>query len=135
MTTDLAVEEIICAVHFPVARPDERHAFELFSRRHGDFAIAACALSVVLEGNRFSSLRIGLGGVADAPLVLSELAAAFVGALADAPTLAAIADAVAGAIDPYDQPDISAAYRRDLVKALAARALQRATRPANTTSK
>jgi carbon-monoxide dehydrogenase medium subunit len=67
--------------------------------------------------------------------VLSELAAAFVGAPADASTLAAIADAVAGAIDPYDQPDISAAYRRDLVKALAARALQRATRPANTTSK
>jgi carbon-monoxide dehydrogenase medium subunit len=135
MTTDLAAEEIIRAVHFPVARPGERHAFELFSRRHGDFAIAACALTAVVDGNRFSSLRIGLGGVADAPLVLNELAADFVGAPVDAPTLAAIADAVAGAIDPYDQPDISAAYRRDLVRALTARALQRATQPANTTSK
>jgi carbon-monoxide dehydrogenase medium subunit len=121
-------------VHFPVARPGERHAFEIFSRRHGDFAIAACALTAMLHGNRFSSLRIGLGGVADTPLVLDELAAGFVGAPADAPTLAAIADAVAGAIDPYDQPDISAAYRRDLVKALTARALQRATQSANTTS-
>lgn len=135
MTTDLAAEEIIRAVHFPVARPDERHAFELFSRRHGDFAIAACALTAVLDGDRFTSLRIGLGGVADAPLVLNELAADFVGAPANAPTLAAIADAVAGAIDPYDQPDISAAYRRDLVRALTARALQRATQSANTTSK
>src|SRR5258708_1599392 len=135
MTTDLAAEEIIRAVHFPVARLGERHAFELFSRRHGDFAIAACALTAVVDDNRFSSLRIGLGGVADVPLVLNELAAGFAGAPVDALTLAAIADAVAGAIDPYDQPDISAAYRRDLVKALTARALQRATQPANTTSK
>jgi carbon-monoxide dehydrogenase medium subunit len=135
MTTDLAAEEIIRAVHFPVAGPGERHAFEVFSRRHGDFAIAACALTVVLDGNRFSSLRIGLGGVADVPLVLDELAAGFVGTPADAPTLAAIADAVAGAIDPYDQPDISAAYRRDLVKAITARALQRATQSGNKTLK
>ncbi|HEY1999994.1 xanthine dehydrogenase family protein subunit M [Paraburkholderia sp.] len=134
MTTDLAAEEIIRAVHFPVGRQGERHAFEVFSRRHGDFAIAACALTAILDGNRFSSLRIGVGGVADAPLVLNELAAGFVGAPADAPTLAAIADAVAGAIDPYDQPDISAAYRRDLVKALTARALRRATQSANPNS-
>jgi carbon-monoxide dehydrogenase medium subunit len=133
MTTDLAAEEIIRAVRFPVAPPGERHAFEIFSRRHGDFAIAACALTAMLHGSRFSSLRIGLGGVADAPVVLDELAAGFVGAPVDAPTLAAIADAVAGAIDPYDQPDISAAYRRDLVKALTARALRRVTQSANTT--
>jgi carbon-monoxide dehydrogenase medium subunit len=88
----------------------------------------------MVHGNRFSSLRIGLGGVADVPLVLDDLAAGFVGAPVDAPTLAAIADAVAGAIEPYDQPDISAAYRRDLVKALTARALQRATRSVDTTS-
>jgi carbon-monoxide dehydrogenase medium subunit len=134
MTTDLAAEEIIRTVHFPVTRPGERHAFEIFSRRHGDFAIAACALTAMLHGNRFTSLRIGLGGVADAPLVLDQLAASFVGAPADAPTLAAIADAAAGAIDPYDQPDTSAAYRRDLVRALTARALRRATQSVNTAS-
>jgi len=135
MTTDLAAEEIIRAVHFPAAQPGERHAFEVFSRRRGDFAIAACALTAVLDGNRFSSLRIGLGGVGDVPLVLEELAAGFASAPADAPTLAAIADAVAGAIDPHDQPDVSAAYRRDLVKALTARALRRVTQADSKTSK
>ncbi len=133
MTTDLAAEEIIRTVRFPVARPGERHAFEIFSRRHGDFAIAACALTAMLEDHKFSGLRIGLGGVADAPLVLDSLAAGFVGAPADAATVAAIADAAAGAIDPYDQLDISAAYRRDLVKALTARALRRVMQSANTT--
>jgi carbon-monoxide dehydrogenase medium subunit len=127
MTTDLAADEIIRTVRFPTVRPGERHAFEAFSRRHGDFAIAACAVTAVLAGGKFSGLRIGVGGVADVPLALDELAASFVGEAADARTVARIADAVAGAIDPHDQPDISAAYRRDLVKALAARALQRVT--------
>jgi carbon-monoxide dehydrogenase medium subunit len=127
MTTDLGADEIIRTVRFPTLRPGERQAFEAFSRRHGDFAIAACAVTAVLADGKFSALRIGVGGVADVPLVLDELAAGFVGEAADARTVARIAEAVAGAIDPLDQPDISVAYRRDLVKALAARALQRVT--------
>ena len=127
MTTDLAADEIVRTVRFPTVRPGERHAFEAFSRRHGDFAIAACAVTAEFAGSKFSGLRIGLGGVADVPLVLDELAARFVGEAADARTIARIAGAVADAVDPHDQPDISAAYRRDLVKALTARALQRVT--------
>jgi carbon-monoxide dehydrogenase medium subunit len=127
MTTDLAPEEIIRAVRFPTAAPLERHAFEVFSRRHGDFAIAACAVTAVLAGDTFSSLRIGVGGVADVPLVLDDLAAAFLGETADARTIGRIAEAVAGAIQPHDQAEISAAYRRDAVKALMTRALQRVT--------
>jgi carbon-monoxide dehydrogenase medium subunit len=127
MTTDLAAEEIIRAVRFPAALPRERHAFEAFSRRHGDFAIAACAVTAVLDDNRFTRLRIGVGGVADVPVLMEGVAAAFVGATADPQTIARIAGAVEDAVDPVDQQDISAAYRRDLVRVLAARALQRAT--------
>ncbi|CAD6557440.1 hypothetical protein LMG28727_06378 [Paraburkholderia kirstenboschensis] len=127
MTTDLAVDEIIRTVRFPTALSGERHAFEAFSRRHGDFAIAACAVTAVLAGDRFASLRIGVGGVADVPLVLDDLAAGFVGETADAPSVGRIAEAVANAVEVHDQPGISAAYRRDLVKALIARALQRIT--------
>ncbi|MGF6935904.1 carbon-monoxide dehydrogenase medium subunit [Paraburkholderia sp. UCT70] len=127
MTTDLAVDEIIRTVRFPTALPGERHAFEAFSRRHGDFAIAACAVTAVLAGDRFASLRIGVGGVADVPLVLDDLAAGFVGETADPPSVGTIAQAVANAVEVHDQPGISAAYRRDLVKALIARALQRIT--------
>jgi carbon-monoxide dehydrogenase medium subunit len=61
------------------------------------------------------------------PLVLDDVAAGFLGETADARTVVRIANAVAGAIEPYDQAEISAAYRRDLVKALMTRALQRVT--------
>jgi carbon-monoxide dehydrogenase medium subunit len=127
MTTDLAAEEIIRAVRFPAALPGERHAFEAFSRRHGDFAIAACAVTTVLTEGKFSSLRIGVGGVADVPIVLDELATGFRGEKADEQGIAGIAEAVASAIDVHDQQDISAAYRRDLVRTLMTRALQRTT--------
>jgi carbon-monoxide dehydrogenase medium subunit len=127
MTTDLAAEEIIRAVRFPLAAPLERHAFEIFSRRHGDFAIAACAVTAVLAGDTFSSLRIGVGGVADVPLVLDDLAAGFLGETADARTVGRIAETVAGAIGSHDQAEISAVYRGDVVKVLMTRALQRVT--------
>jgi carbon-monoxide dehydrogenase medium subunit len=107
--------------------PHERHAFEIFSRRHGDFAIAACAVTAVLEGDRLASLRIGVGGVADVPLVLDDVATGFLGETVDARSLGRMAEAVANAIDTNDQPEISGAYRRDLVKALMTRALQRVT--------
>jgi carbon-monoxide dehydrogenase medium subunit len=125
MTTDLAPDEIIQAVRFPCLRQGERQAFEMFSRRHGDFAIAACAVSTVLVDNKFSALRIGLGGVGDVPLVLTELAAQLVGEPADAATIAWIGEAAAAAIEPHEQTDISIAYRRELVRTLTVRALQR----------
>src|SRR5260370_41067047 len=74
MTTDLAADEIVRTVRFPTLRAGERHAFEAFSRRHGDFAIAACAVTAEFAGSTFAGLRIGLGGVADLPLVLQDLA-------------------------------------------------------------
>jgi len=131
MTTALQPEEIIRHVRFPCKRPSEGHAFELFSRRHGDFAIASCAVSVVLAGGTFAHLRIGLGGVGDVPLVLDDLAALYAGRGADASAVAELAAHAAAAIEPHEHREISVGYRRDLVKTLTQRALVRAIRRAS----
>jgi carbon-monoxide dehydrogenase medium subunit len=128
MTTALEPEEIIRAVQFPCRRPFEGQAFELFSRRHGDFAIASCAVTVMLAGDTFAHLRIGLGGVGDVPLVLDDVAASYAGRRADALAVAELAAQAAAAIEPHDHAEISIAYRRDLVKTLTQRALTRAIR-------
>jgi carbon-monoxide dehydrogenase medium subunit len=128
MTTALEPEEIIQFVRFPCRRPFEGHAFELFSRRHGDFAIASCAVSVVLAGDTFAHLRIGLGGIGDVPLVLDDLAASYAGKRADASAVAELCAHAAESIEPQDHREISIAYRRDLVKTLTQRALTRAIR-------
>ena len=43
MSTAREDDELIEAVRFPCARPGEGYAFREFARRHGDFAIVACA--------------------------------------------------------------------------------------------
>jgi aerobic carbon-monoxide dehydrogenase medium subunit len=126
MATALESDEIVTAVRFPCLRAGEGYGFELFSRRHGDFAIAACAVTAVVEAGCFAHLRIGIGGVADVPLSLESLAADFIGETSDAASIERIAAHAAANIELRDQAGISAAYRRELVQVLTARALARA---------
>jgi len=60
MSTAREDDELIEAVRFPCAQPGEGHAFREFARRHGDFAIVACAAVATAEGT-----RLAVGGVAD----------------------------------------------------------------------
>lgn len=126
LTTTLEADEIVTAVRFPCARVGDGHAFELFSRRHGDFAIVACAVTVTVSAGCFDRLRLGVGGVADTPLAFDDVAAAFVGERTDAAVIQQIAARVASSAEPVAQPGIPAEYRRELVGTLIARALTRA---------
>ena len=126
MTTALEPHEIVTAVHFPCARPGERHGFELFSRRTGDFAIAASAVSVVVEAGRIRRLCIGLGGIGDVPVTLDDIAGDFEGAWVDEHTIMRIGERAAEAADLAEQRGVSDAYRRDLINTLTTRALMRA---------
>src|SRR5262249_57072788 len=62
MSTARRHDELIAAVSFPTARPGHGYAFCEFGRRHGDFAIVACAAVVTR-----SSTRLAGGGGADPP--------------------------------------------------------------------
>ena len=63
MSTVRADDELVEAVRFPCARAGEGHAFREFARRHGDFAIVACAAVASADGT-----RLAIGGVADRPV-------------------------------------------------------------------
>lgn len=62
MTTAKRDDELIEAITFPNAKPGTGYAFREVARRHGDFAIVACA--AVVEG---SAIHLAVGGVADSP--------------------------------------------------------------------
>jgi 2-furoyl-CoA dehydrogenase FAD binding subunit len=62
MSTAREDDELIEAVRFPCAKPGEGYAFREFARRHGDFAIVACAAIATAQG-----ARLAIGGVADRP--------------------------------------------------------------------
>jgi 2-furoyl-CoA dehydrogenase FAD binding subunit len=104
MATGRANDELIEAVSFPAG--DARCAFREVARRHGDFAIVACAAVATASGVRFS-----VGGVADVPTAR------------DWPRLegSALDDALnafAYELEARDDVHATARYRRDLVRAI-----------------
>ena len=118
-------EEIVAALRWPRSGEGTGHAFAEIAQRHGDFAIAAVAATAsVGAGGTVAALTLGLGGVEDRPR-LADLAD-FSGAPATPATAAEAAAFAADRADPIEDPKASARYRRQLVRVLGARALQRA---------
>lgn len=110
-------DEMVVATRWPGAAPGARYAFDEVALRHGDFAIASCA--VRLEEDR---MAVGFGGVADVPVVREwpRLAGS---ALDDA--LAALSEEIDVAADT-SEGDGGATYRRRLVRTLGRRTVERA---------
>jgi carbon-monoxide dehydrogenase medium subunit/6-hydroxypseudooxynicotine dehydrogenase subunit alpha len=119
-TTALAPGELVTEVRVPAPPAGAAAAFEELALRAGDFALASAA-AVVAGGH----VRIALGGVAPAPLRAREAERIVAEGGLGEEAVAAAADAAARACDPVDDPRASAAYRRELVGVLVARALRR----------
>ncbi|MBU1315918.1 MAG: FAD binding domain-containing protein [Alphaproteobacteria bacterium] len=116
MATDLAESEMIEAVHFPKAMPGSGYAFREIGRRHGDFAIVACAAVADDTG-----LRLGIAGVDDRPRVFA------LPALDDGQFDDALND-IAWSLNARDDIHASARYRRELVRNLGRETLKEASR-------
>ena len=118
-------DEMVVALEWPRAPADAGHAFEEIAQRHGDFAIAAAACSLTLDGSgRIATLALGLGGVEDRPIAIDT--AAFIGRPADGETARAIAGSIEESIDPMEDHAASANYRRALARVLVERIVPRA---------
>jgi 2-furoyl-CoA dehydrogenase FAD binding subunit len=104
MSTERADHEMIAAIIIPEKQPGQGYAFREFGRRHGDFAIAACAAVCTRD-----AIRLAVGGVADRP-VARDFPLLDGGALVDA------LDAFAWDLDARDDMHATARYRRDLVR-------------------
>lgn len=126
MSTALASDEIIHSVRFPKVAAYEGSSYQLFNRRHGDFAIVAVAVTLALEGAQVSALRLGVGGAESVPRSLSELLRGFLGREADVTWVDNVAQTVQAEVNPEEDGRIDAIYRKELAGTLARQALQRA---------
>jgi len=106
MSTAREDDELVEAARFPCAKPGEGYAFREFARRHGDFAIVACAAIASAQ-----STRLAIGGVADRP-TLRDFGTLDGSALDDA------LDAFAADLEAREDLNATAEQRRSLVRAL-----------------
>jgi carbon-monoxide dehydrogenase medium subunit len=126
MATALAADEMLVRARLTVPAADTRAGFFEVSRRAGDYAMAMAMALYRVEGGRIAAPRVGLGGVETVPRRLPAVEAALEGR---APTEAVFAEAAslaAAAIEPMVDAQTTAAMRRDLARAVVARALRRA---------
>jgi aerobic carbon-monoxide dehydrogenase medium subunit len=126
MTTALAEDELLAAARLPLLAADTRVGFCEFSRRAGDYARAMALAAFRVEDGVIVAPRLGVGGAEASPRRIPEAEAALAGQPPDAAVLRAAAEAAAAAVDPLEDIQADADYRRDLVRAMTRRALERA---------
>ncbi len=114
--------EVLTEVVFP--RSPGYFAFAEQCRRHNDFAV----ISVAAAGDRqpdgtWTGVRVGLGGVADQPVVATAAGAAVSGSRLPDEAISDAAEAALEVADPASDVRASAEYRRHLVPVYVRRVL------------
>ena len=128
MTTTLVENELLTEAQLPMLPNNSRFGFEEFSRRAGDYALTMALVVWEDEGGKISNARIGLGGVEDRPRRIIEAEEILNGNIPSDDVFRAAAEAAASDVDPMEDHATSAGYRRDLVKALTRRAMEKAVK-------
>ena len=127
MSTALAEDELLVEARLPLLANDARFGFNEFSRRAGDFAMAASLVTYRLQAGKIADARVGLGGAEPSPRRIPEAEAALNGQVPGDKVFRAAAEAAATTIDPLEDHQTTAEYRRDLVRAVVRRALESST--------
>jgi carbon-monoxide dehydrogenase medium subunit len=127
MSTALTEDELLTEVRIPLLPADAKFGFSEFSRRAGDFAMSAALVTYRLDRGRMIDVRLGVGGAESRPRRIPEAEAMLSGEAPGEKLFLAASDAAAKAVDAMEDHQTSAEYRRNLVRAVVRRALDRAS--------
>jgi carbon-monoxide dehydrogenase medium subunit len=126
MTTALAEDELLTEVRLPLLPADTRTGFCEFSRRAGDFAIAMALVTYRIEGGKIAAPCVAVGGAEPHARRIAEAEQTLAGQAPGREAFVAAAERAAAAVDPMEDVNNSAEYRRDLVRTMVRRALEQA---------
>jgi len=113
-STAIEPGEMLTKTLWRLPAPDEGMAFKEYRRRHGDFALLAAACTMKIGSDRtVQHVRLGLGGLADTPLLVDEVRE-LVGEHWAKERVRAVAEAVVNRLDFADDFQASSSYRQQL---------------------
>ncbi len=126
-TTALAPTEILTEIRIPIPPPRSGGAYLKLERKVGDYATAAAAVQVTLEGRaEVARAGIGLTNAGPVPVKAVEAERYLKGKTPDQATVAEAARLAAAATDPTADRRGSVEYKREMARVLTARALRKA---------
>ena len=129
-TSALEPDELLSEVRWPAAAPGWGYGFAEMAQRHGDYALAMAACALRRRDGVVAEVRLGLGAVADRPVLATDAAAVLVGHELDGPAgddlVAEAAQLAAAAAEPFEDLHASVAYRRHLVSLLSEQVIRQA---------
>ncbi|MEK6443957.1 FAD binding domain-containing protein [Pseudonocardia sp. T1-2H] len=124
LQTSLEPDELLVEAVVPALPPGTGCRFDEFSRRHGDFALAGCAVTVSLgPGGVCARTSIALLGAAPTPIRATRAEAELVGRPVTAESAARSAAHAVQDLHPTSDLHASGGYRRGLIESLVARSL------------
>jgi carbon-monoxide dehydrogenase medium subunit len=121
--TALAEDEILTAVEFPVAKPEQRFSFQELARRRGDYAMVGVACAVTLSGDRVSAARITFLAMGDGPVLAQHAMQALVGLPLGAASIQASQQALTQDLAPGGDLQAGPETKCHLARVLMGRAL------------
>lgn len=126
-TTALDAEEILTEIKIPFPSPHSGGAYLKLERKVGDFATAGVAVQLTLDDSgAVKRAGIGLTNVGMTPIKAKQAEDFLTGKNLDEATIQRAGELAAADSQPMDDIRGSADYKRDLVRVLTTRALNRA---------
>ena len=123
-TTVLKADEILTEIRIPIPPARSGGAYLKVERKVGDFATAAVAAQVTLDGDRFQRVGIGLTNVGPMPIRAKRAEKALQGKAVGEAAILEAARIAAEEAEPVDDLRGSADYKRSLIRVLTGRALR-----------
>jgi carbon-monoxide dehydrogenase medium subunit len=124
--TSLEHGEILTAVRIPIPPTGHGYAYEKLKRKVGDYATAAAAVVITMDGGTCTSVSIGLTNVSETPLWASDAASLLVGTSLDKASVDAAVLAAEAITEPASDMRGPAEYRTKMAGVMVRRALERA---------
>jgi aerobic carbon-monoxide dehydrogenase medium subunit len=124
--TDMAEDEILTEIRIAPFAAKTGYAYEKLKRKTGDWATAAAAVVLRLDGGKVSHVRIALTNVAPMALRAAEAETALLGQPLTATTIAAAAAKACAVCDPAEDLRGDREYKTAMAGQMVKRAITRA---------
>jgi aerobic carbon-monoxide dehydrogenase medium subunit len=125
-TTALADNEVLHAIRIPLPAAGHGFAYQKMKRKVGDYATAAAAVVLVMDGGSCRDARIALTNLAAVPLFAEAAGQALVGSTIDDAALDKAVQAAVAITDPASDLRGPAEFRKHVAGVMVRRAVRSA---------